>query len=45
MQIEITVRYHFTSLRIALVKKTTNNKCLYDEEKRPSCTVSGNANQ
>ena len=27
MQIKTTVRYHFTSVRMALIKKSTNNKC------------------
>ena len=46
MQIKTTVRYHLTSLRMALVKKAINNKCWQDVEKRgPSCTVGGNVNQ
>ena len=27
MQIKTTVRYHFTSVRMAIIKKSTNNKC------------------
>ena len=27
MQIETTIRYHLTSIRIAIIKKTTNIKC------------------
>ena len=27
MQIKITVRYHFTSVKIAIITKTGNNKC------------------
>ena len=27
MQIKITVRYHLTSVRMAIIKKSTNNKC------------------
>ena len=27
MQIKIAMRYHFTLVRIAIIKKTTNNKC------------------
>ena len=27
MQIKITVRYHFTSVKMAIIKKSTNNKC------------------
>ena len=27
MQIKTTMRYHLTSVRIAAIKKSTNNKC------------------
>ena len=27
MQIKNTMRYHFTSIRMAIIKKSTNNKC------------------
>ena len=27
MQIKTTMRYHFTQVRIAIIKKSTNNKC------------------
>ena len=27
MQIKTTVRYHFTPVRMAAIKKSTNNKC------------------
>ena len=27
MQIKTTMRYHFTSVRMAIIKKPTNNKC------------------
>ena len=27
MQIKITMRYHFTLVRMAIIKKSTNNKC------------------
>ena len=27
MQIKTTVRYHFTPVRMAIIKKSTNNKC------------------
>ena len=28
MQIKTTMRYHFTSVRMAIINKSTNNKCL-----------------
>ena len=27
MQIKTTMRYHFTPVRMAIIKKSTNNKC------------------
>jgi len=27
MQIKTTMRYHFTSVRMAVIKKNANNKC------------------
>ena len=27
MQIKMTMRYHFTLVRMAIIKKSTNNKC------------------
>ena len=45
MQIKTTVRYHLTPVRMTLIKKSTNNKCWQDVEKRePLNTVGGNVN-
>ena len=45
IQIKTTVRYHLTLVRMAAVKKSTNNKCWKGVEKREfSCTVGGNVN-
>ena len=41
-QIKTTMRYHLTLVRMAAIKKSTNSKC---EKRKPSHTVSGNANQ
>ena len=29
MQVKFTVRYHFTSVRVAIAEKTRNNKCCW----------------
>ena len=45
MQIKTTVRYHFTPVRMAAIKKSTNNKCWrVCGEREPSDTVGGSAN-
>ena len=45
MQIKTTMRYHFTSVRMAIIKKSTNNNAGEGVEKREhSCTVGGNVN-
>ena len=45
MQIKATLRYHLTTVRIAITKKTRNNKCCKDMEKRENLnTVGGNVN-
>ena len=45
MQIKTTMRYHLAPGRMAIIKKSTNNKCWEGVEKRePSYTVGGNVN-
>ena len=45
MQIKATVRYHLTLVRMAIIKKSTNNKCWRGcGERERSCAVGGNVN-
>ena len=45
MQIKTTMWYQLTNFRMALIKKTANNKCCEDVEKRePLYTVGGHVN-
>jgi len=42
-QIKTTTRYHLTPVKMAVINKSTNNKCGGGVEKRePSCTLGGN---
>ena len=44
-QIETTMRYHLTPVRMAIINKSKKKKMLEGVEKRePSCTVGGNVN-
>ena len=45
MQIKTTMRYHLTLVRMAITKKSTNNKCRKGcGEKEHCCTVGENVN-
>ena len=45
IQIKTTMRYHLTSVRTAIIKKSTNNKHWRGvEEREPSYTLGGNVN-
>ena len=46
MQIKSISKYHFTPVRMAIIKKSTNNKSWRGcSEKEHSCTVDGDANR
>ena len=45
MQMKTTMRYHFIPVKMALIIKSTNNKCWrWCVEKESSCTTGGNVN-
>ena len=44
MQIEATVRYHLTLVRMAIIKKSTINAGEGLEKRETSCVVGGNIN-
>ena len=44
MQIKTTVKYHPTPVRMAIIKKSTNNAGEGVEKRECSCTIGGNVN-
>ena len=44
IQIKTTMRYHLTSVRMAIIKKSTVNAGEGVEKRECSCTVGGNVN-
>ena len=44
MHINTTIRYHLTPIRMAIIKKSTNNAGEGMEKRALSCTVGGNIN-
>ena len=44
MQIKTTMRYHIIPVRMAIIKKSTNNAGVGVEKREPSYTVGGDVN-
>ena len=44
MQIKTTMRYYLPSTRMAIIKKSKNNNCCKDVEKRETVQFGGNVN-
>ena len=44
MQITTTMRYHLTTVKMAIIKKSTNNAGVGVEKREPSYTVGKNVN-
>ena len=44
VQIKVTLRYHLTLVRVAIINNSGNNRWADVEKWEPSCTVGGNAN-
>ena len=45
IQVKATVKYHLIPVRLAIIKKSTNNRYLRGRgEREPSYTVGGNVN-
>ena len=44
MQIKTTMRYHLTTVKMAIIKKSTNNAGVGVEKREPSYTVGKNVN-
>ena len=45
MQIKTTMKYHLIPLRMAIIKKSINNKCWREYgDRESSCTAGGNVN-
>ena len=43
MQIKTTLRFHFTPIRMAIIKNTSNNRCCEDVGKKVHSYIAGGA--